>query len=89
MFILRTILIACAVILLFCFKVLFFGKKKSVSRPKPSSYSDQTKAEKAGGVVKQNPQFEEKQEKLFSYLDSLKAEEQEKTLLLTYQKTEE
>ena len=89
MFILRAILIACAVILLFCFAVEFFWKKKSVSRPKPSSYSDQTKAEKAGGGVKQNPQFEEKQEKLFSYLDSLKAEEQEKTLLLTYQKTEE
>lgn len=33
---------------------------------------------KHGGRVKQNPQFEEKQEKLFSYLDSLKAEEQEK-----------
>ena len=89
MFILHAILIACAVILLFCFAVEFFGKKKSVSRPKPSSYPDQTKAEKAGGGVKQNPQFEEKQEKLFSYLDSLKAEEQEKTLLLTYQKTEE
>ena len=88
MFILRAILIACAVILLFCFAVEFFWKKKSVSRPKPSSYSDQTKAEKAGGGVKQNPQFEEKQEKLFSYLDSLKTEEQEKTLLLTYQKTE-
>ena len=89
MFILRAILIACAVILLFCFAVEFFWKKKSVSRPKPSSYSDQTKAEKAGGGVKQNPQFEEKQEKLLPYLDSLKAEEQEKTLLLTYQKIEE
>ena len=78
MFILRAILIACTVILFFCFKVLFFGEKKSVSRPKPNSYPDQTKTEKAGGVgrVKQNPQFEEKQEKLFSYLDSLKAEEQ-------------
>lgn len=89
MFILRAILIACAVILLFCFKVLFFEKKKSVSRPKPNSYSDQIKTEKAGVGVKQNPQFEEKQEKLFSYLDSLKAEEQEETLILTYQKTEE
>ena len=77
MFILRAILIACAVILFFCFKVLFFGKKKSVSRPKPNSYPDQTKTEKTGGGgVKQNPQFEEKQEKLFSYLDSLKADEQ-------------
>ena len=76
MFILRAILIACAVILFFCFKVLFFGKKKSVSRPKPNSYPNQIKTEKARGVVKQNPQFEEKQEKLFSYLDSLKAEEQ-------------
>lgn len=76
MFILRAILIACAVILFFYFKVLFFGKKKSVSRPKPNSYPDQTKTEKAGAEVKQNPQFEEKQEKLFSYLDSLKAEEQ-------------
>ena len=65
MFILRAILIACAVILLFCFKVLFFGKKKSVSRPKPNSYPNQTKTEKQGGV-KQNPQFEEKQEKNFS-----------------------
>ena len=57
MFILRAILIACAVILLFCFKVLFFGKEKSISRPKLNFYSDQTKTEK--------------------------------TLLLTYQKTEE
>lgn len=65
MFILRAILIACAVILFFYFKVLFFGKKKSVSRPKPNSYPDQTKTEKAGAEVKQNPQFEEKQEKLF------------------------
>ena len=45
MFILRAILIACAVILLFCFAVEFFWKKKSVSRPKPNSYSDQTKPE--------------------------------------------
>ena len=89
MFILRAILIACAVILLFCFKVLFFGKKKSVSRPKPSSYPDQTKAEKAGGGVKQNPQFEEKQEKLFSYLDSLKAEKQEENPSFDLPKTEE
>lgn len=77
MFILHAILIACAVILLFCFAIEFLWKKKSVSRPKPNSYPDQTKTEKTGGV-KQNPQFEEKQEKLFSYLDSLKAEEQEK-----------
>ena len=90
MFILRAILIACAVILFFCFKVLFFGKKKSVSRPKPNSYPDQTKTEKAGeGGVKQNPQFEEKQEKLFSYLDSLKAEWQIKSLPLILPKTEE
>ena len=46
MFILRAILIACAVILLFCFVVSFFGKKKSVSRPKSNSYPDQTKTEK-------------------------------------------
>ena len=89
MFILHAILIACAVILLVCFAVEFFGKKKSVSRPKPSFYSDQTKAEKAGGGVKQNPQFEEKQEKLFSYLDSLKAEEQKTKPSLNLSKTEE
>ena len=66
MFILRVILIAYAVILLFCFKVLFFGKKKSVSRPKPNFYPYQTKTKKSkvgGAEVKQNPQFEEKQEK--------------------------
>ena len=39
--------------------------------------------------VKQNPQFEEKQEKLFSYLDSLKAEEQVKSIPLILPKTEE
>ena len=89
MFILRAILIACAVILLFCFAVEFFWKNKSVSRPKPSSYSDQTKAEKAGEGVKQNPQFEEKQEKLFSYLDSLKAEKQEENPSFDLPKTEE
>ena len=90
MFILCAILIACAVILLFCFKVLFFVEKKSISRPKPSSYSDQTKTEKVrGGGVKQNHQFEEKQEKLFSYLDSLKAEEQETKPSLNLSKTEE
>ena len=53
---------------------MFFGKKKSVSHPKPNSYPDQAKTKKQG--VKQNTQFEEKQEKLFSYLDSLKAEDQ-------------
>lgn len=90
MFILHAILIACAVILLFCFKVSFFGKKKSISRPKPNSYPDQTKTEKVrSGNVKQNHQFEEKQEKLFSYLDSLKAEEQETKPSLNLSKTEE
>lgn len=68
MFILRAILIDCAVILLFCFKVLFFGKKKFVSRPKPNSYPDQTKTEKVGDEVKQNPQFEEKQKKKTFFL---------------------
>lgn len=80
MFILRAILIACAVILLFCFKVLFFGKKKSVSRPKSNSYPDQIKTEKAVGGS------EEKQKKLFAYLDSLKAKEQVKSLPLIYQR---
>lgn len=89
MFILRAILIVCAVILLFCFKVLFFGKKKFISRPKPNSYPDQTKTEKVGEEVKQNPQFEEKQKKLFSYLDSLKAEEQKTKPSLNLSKTEE
>lgn len=90
MFILRVILIACAIILFFCFKILFFGKKKSVSRPKSNSYPTQTKTEKARReTVKQNPQFEEKQEKLFSYLDSLKAEEQVKKPFSDLPKTEE
>lgn len=92
MFILRVILIACAVILLFCFKVLFFGKKKSVSRTKPNSYPDQTKTKKVrcgGAEVKQNPQFEEKQEKLLPYLDLLKVEEQETTPSLNSSKKEE
>lgn len=80
MFILRAILIACAVILLFCFKVLFFGKKESVSRPKPSSYSDQTKTEKVrvGGGVKQNPQFEEKGKPCSKLLKPEKRKEEEK-----------
>lgn len=80
MFILRAILIACAVILLFCFKVLFFGKKESVSRPKPNSYPDQIKTEKVVGVgeVKQNPQFEERQKKTFLLLGFTKSREEEK-----------
>lgn len=80
MFILRAILIACAVILLFCFKVLFFGKKESVSRPKPNSYPDQTKTEKVrvGGVVKQNPQFEEKEKHCSNLLKPEKRKEKEK-----------
>lgn len=60
MFILRVILIACAVILLFCFKVLFFGKKKSVSRPKPNSYHDQTKTEKRKEEEKKQKEEEKK-----------------------------
>ena len=89
MFILRAILIACAVILLFCFKVLFFGKKKSVSRPKPNSYLNQTKTEKAGGGVKQNPQFEEKQGKTFLLLEFTKNREEEKKPSSDLPKTEE
>ena len=70
MFILRAILIACAVILLFCFAVEFFWKKKSVSRPKPSSYSDQTKPEErkeekekpCSNLLKPEERKEEKEE---------------------------
>lgn len=68
MFILRAILIACAVILFFCFKVLFFGKKKSVSCPKPNSYLNQTKTEE------QKEEKKEEKEKPRSNL--LKPEEQ-------------
>lgn len=85
MFILRAILIACAVILLFCFKVLFFGKKKSVSRPKPNSYPDQTKTEKVrvgeGKTIPHSysttlPGFERiQQRKPSSYSDLLNTEE--------------
>lgn len=80
MFIVHAILIAYAVILLFSFKVLFFGKKKSVSRPKPNSYSDQTKTEKVriGGGVKQNSQFEEKGKPCSNLLKPEKRKEEEK-----------
>lgn len=69
MFILRAILIACAVILLFCFAVEFFWKKKSVSRPKPSSYSDQTKTEE---------RKEEKEKSCSNLLKPEKRKEEEK-----------
>ena len=90
MFILRAILIACAVILLFCFKVLFFGKKKSVSRPKPNSYPDQTKTEErkeekekpCSNLLKPEKRKEEekkqKEEEKKPSLDLSKTEEREK-----------
>lgn len=64
MFILHAILIACAVILLFCFK-------KSVSRPKPNSYLDQTKTEErkeekekpCSNLLKPEERKEQKEEK--------------------------
>ena len=80
MFILRAILIACAVILLFCFKVLFFGKKKSVSRPKPNSYPDQTKPEE---------RKEEKEKPCSNLLKPEKRKEEEKKPSLDLLKPEE
>lgn len=78
MFILRAILIACAMILLFCFKVLFFGKKKSVSRPEPNSYPDQTKTEE---------RKEEKKKPCSNLLKPEKRKEEEKKPSLDLSKT--